>query len=190
MAPPSASLPRRPRRASSVVSWLIALFLLTFGVALAATGPVGAHAGILGSSPSPGSTVGGTIEGYDVWFDQTIVELYSMGLATEAGTEVPGEWSQPAPNLIRFTPDEVQTNADNYILSYKMLAEDGDTTRSAFVFTYEPDAAPPEPAPADELMPGPASRGLILAGVAAVGALLAGGTILLRRRTSESRPIS
>ncbi|MEZ5374720.1 MAG: hypothetical protein R2704_18790 [Microthrixaceae bacterium] len=44
-----------------------------------------------------GATVGGTIEAYDVWFDQSIVELYSMGLSTEEGTELPGSGANPPP---------------------------------------------------------------------------------------------
>ncbi|MEZ5374721.1 MAG: hypothetical protein R2704_18795 [Microthrixaceae bacterium] len=63
-----------------------------------------------------------------------------------------------------------------------MLAEDGDTTRSAFVFAYEPGASPPESAPADEIMAGATSRAWILGGVVVVGAALVGGTILIRRR--------
>ncbi|MEZ5381101.1 MAG: copper resistance protein CopC [Microthrixaceae bacterium] len=153
------------------------------GLAVVLSIPVaGAHATPLGFSPTPGSTVGGPIDAYEVLLDQPVIELHSMGLSTEAGTELSGKWSQPAPNLIRFTSDRVVDKPGNYILSYRMTAEDGDTTRSAFVFTFDPDAGPPDPVPAEKIMATPPPRGLMLAGVLCAGAALAGVIILVRRR--------
>lgn len=143
----------------------------------------GAHATPLGFSPRPGSTVGGPIDGFEVAFDQRIIELRSMGLSTEEGVELPGEWSQPAPNLIRFIADEEPTKADNYIVSYEITAEDGDKTRSAFVFTFDPGADPPEPVPSDEIMAVPRPWGWIVGAVAAALAVL-GAAIGWRRSRS------
>lgn len=132
-----------------------------------------AHAALLGASPRPGSTVGGTVRTFEVLLDQRALDLHDMELTTEAGRPLAGSWAQAAPNLLRLTADEPLSTPGNYIVSYRVTVEDGDTTRSAFVFTYAPSASPPPTIPEADIMD---ERSLVLpvslGALAVIGGLL------------------
>ena len=103
---------------------------------------VSAHSGLAAASPGPGATVGG---------DVSVVQLFYADFITTFDATV----TSPSGDVLSATPemlsdieasislDEPLTETGEYAVRHTITSIDGDVVEAAYLFSYDPAAAPP-----------------------------------------------
>ncbi len=137
------------RRRPQLVCLLIGLstFLVFLAIAVAGlAAPAGAHGELVGTSPSPGETVGSVVH-IDVIFSTRIGE-WELTVARPDGEPLAGEALQKADSYLSFETAPI-TEEGQYIVRYSGIDDDGDVLEGAYAFVFEEGAPPPAELPVD-----------------------------------------
>ncbi len=114
------------------------LLAIALAILFVLVAPAGAHSNLITTSPTPGQTVGGTLESIDLVFDAGVEDV-------EVTFEAPdGEFldvgiEQPSTNWLQLVIDTPELDGQ-YIVRYSFISEDGDPVESAYAFSYEASA--------------------------------------------------
>lgn len=164
-----------PRRA-------LATAAMTMGLVIGFALPAAAHAEVVATSPTSGSTVHGKITQISVTFDEAVSLVpHALRLTTDAGIPVNLETPRLS-NRGKTLSAQVQDNLapGRYAVGWRAQADDGHLETSTFSFSVaagaapagstKAPAAPPRPAtPADPMWPVFVAAGIALAGGVAAG---------------------
>ena len=133
-----------PRRGPSRPAALIALAtLIAFAAStMVAVTAADAHTALLGASPGPDETVGGTIDFVDLAFLDPVAEAEVV--VTFNSVPVAGTMASVDGEIIRFELDEALQSPGRYQVAYEMISADGDLTTSGFFFTFALDGPQPQ----------------------------------------------
>lgn len=106
--------------------------------------PVGAHAGLVASSPRNGQVVGGEITVIDFVFDEAVNEATIRLLGPE-GSDLRGSLSQPTSNHLRIELASPLAIEGKYRVSLELVSADTDSLVVTLDFMYEVGADPALP---------------------------------------------
>ncbi len=162
--------------------------VLAAGLALAwPAAMAGAHTQLLQGSPGPGQQAGGTVDFLDLIFVDPVTDV-SLVLQDPNGDLVGGEMVVSDGQIIRYEMPAL-TVPGRYIVRYTMISFDGDSTESAYFFTYEPEATQPARLGDAELPPaeGNGTTILVAAVSVVVGIGLIGLVLLFLSRLERNR---
>lgn len=141
-------------------------------------GPLaGAHTELRSSLPAPGQAVGGTVERVELEFFGPIIAA-EISIADHDGHAVANTGEPEIDENVVVQRFEPLRHPGEHIVTWSIIARDGDPLDAAFAFTYDRDADPlPEPDTGNR------TGGTILAIVATT--LLVGLAIILLRKPKE-----
>jgi methionine-rich copper-binding protein CopC len=150
-------------------------FLTALGVVALAATPAIAH-GPAGAEPAPGATVGGEIDEVAIIFPELMSpDGMSITVSDPEGAEVRARSAVTLDDDDQVARVRIEplTEPGEYRVDYRVAGIDGVTTPGAYVFTFEPSAAPPISVPVPEPVLtasggpnwGAFSLGLVAAGV-------------------------
>ena len=124
------------RRLVSVVAALLAVFTIGSTVL--------AHSGLGAASPSPGSVVGGEITEFQLRYNSTIADV--DGSVTDPdGSIIGSDWVQDGNLRVAVTLEKPLSTPGEYAVRHATTdVEDGDRVEAAYLFTFNPAAAPPQ----------------------------------------------
>jgi methionine-rich copper-binding protein CopC len=151
--------------------------LTAIGVAvLVAAIPVLAH-GPVGAEPGPGATVGGEVDEVAIIFPEIMTpDGMFIVVSDPDGAEVPrlSPVTLDSNDQVARVRIEPLTEPGEYRVDYQVSGIDGVTTPGAYVFTFEPSAAPPVSVPVPEpvLTASGANWGAFGLGLVAAGVIL------------------
>jgi methionine-rich copper-binding protein CopC len=136
------------RRAVAERALMVLAAFLALG-ALATVGPVGpgpsvamAHSTLIAASPGPGAVVGGSITTITLQFANEVVEF--KGRVTRPdGTDVDSTVEILNPTRATITLVAPLGEPGEYAVRHATRSRDTDLVEAAFLFTYDPNAAPP-----------------------------------------------
>lgn len=165
-----------PRRVRHVVTAL----LLTAACVVAAATPVGAHTELDEASPGPGQDVGGTVDSIEISFISPVEDAVIL-LEDPHGHRIEGMTELVDAVTARFEMAPLDAPGE-HIVTWRVIAADGEGQESAYAFTYDPAAPPLDDGGSD--VPGWVTV-LILVGIVSVGG--AGFLALMRRTTGRRR---
>lgn len=111
-------------------------------VFLLAVRPAAAHSALVGASPAPDETVGGTIDVVELAFNESV----SQATITVSFNDQPlaGATTMANGEILRFQLDQALSVPGRYQISYEMISFDTDFTTSAYFFTFDPAAPQPD----------------------------------------------
>ena len=103
-----------------------------------------AHSGLGAASPSPGSVVGGEITEFQLRYNNTVADV--EGSVTDPdGNIVESDWVQDGNLRVAVMLAEPLTTPGEYAVRHATTdVEDGDRVEAAYLFTFDPTAAPPQ----------------------------------------------
>lgn len=101
---------------------------------------VGAHTELRQAWPGPGPAVGGSIDKIEFWFWAPVTEP-TIQLEGPHGEQLSGEINRLAPDRLRLEFDPLHEPGEHKV-TYQITAPDNESTTSAYVFTYDPEAEP------------------------------------------------
>ena len=131
---------RRIARTLGATTLGVTALVLSLLVAISSTAD--AHSTLATAAPGPGDEVGGTVEHLDLVFAAGLSDA-TVTLTDPEGTLVDGTTSQSQNNRLRFDTDPL-TVEGQYVVRYAFDSADGDSTRSAYAFSYQADAPGPQ----------------------------------------------
>ena len=177
---------QRPlRRCVRAVVMVLGIGLLGM---LAACGEEEEQGGLQAASPGPDATVGGEIDQIELLYDDIITTVDGT-VTGPSGESLDAEFV--VDNQIRALVElvELLSEPGEYTVRSAVVSVVGDEIDESYVFTYEPDAAPPQLVfPPEEDAGSPwLLWTLIIAGVAVIIVLLARLAVSMRR-LRESLP--
>jgi methionine-rich copper-binding protein CopC len=122
--------------------------LVTLGFALAlafgARTVVSAHSGLGAASPAPGSTVGGQITEVELRYASSVSDV-GGAITGPSGATVGAEFIQESVLAVRIALAAPLSEPGEYTVRHiSTSVEDGDRVEAAYLFTYDPDAPPPQ----------------------------------------------
>lgn len=163
--------------------------VLTFFVAaLLSWSTAAAHSGLAAASPGPGAIVGGEVTQVELWYGSAVIDI-SASITAPDGTVLAGELVQVSELRMTFELDEPLVEPGEYAVRHGTTGvEDGDRIDAAYLFTFDPDAAPPVLLLIDE--EGGVSIWIWLsigAGVVVIGVLVWRLLVSIRRARQASR---
>ncbi len=140
----SAPFDIRDERRSALVLRRVAAALATLLAVFAIGSTVLAHSGLGAASPSPGSVVGGEITEFQLRYNSTVADV--EGSVTDPnGDVVESEWVQDGNLRVAVTLAEPLSTPGEYAVRHTTTdIEDGDRVAAAYLFTFDPAAAPPQ----------------------------------------------
>ena len=138
----SRAVPPTRTAAAGIGAAMVAAMIAVIGVAIVAVGPAAGHSALVGASPAPDETVGGTIDFVDLAFNEDV----TGAAVTVAFNEqpLPGATTVTDGEVVRFELDQALTVPGRYQITYELVSLDTDRISSAYFFTFDPAA--PQPA--------------------------------------------
>lgn len=158
---------------------VVAALLVTAASVLGAVAPVGAHTEVDESAPAPGQDVGGTVDWIEIRFLSPVQDAVIL-LEDPHGHRIDGTTELLDPTTVRFEMTPLD-HPGEHIVTWRVMAADGDGQESAYAFTYDPAAPPLDDGGSN--VPGWATALILVGIVAACGA----GFLALMRRTTGRR---
>lgn len=120
----------------------LAAIALSLGVVAIGASPVDAHSTLSTASPGPGDEVGGRVDHLDLVFAAGLSDA-TVTLTGPDGALIAGSTTEVQNNRLRFEVDPLEAEGQ-YVARYEFESFDGDTTRSAYAFSYRAAAPPPK----------------------------------------------
>lgn len=122
----------------------VATALATLLAVLAIGSTVLAHSGLGAASPSPGSVVGGEITEFQLRYNSTVADV--DGSVTDPdGNVIESEWVQDGNLRVVVTLAQPLSTPGEYAVRHTTTdVEDDDRVEAAYLFTFDPAAAPPQ----------------------------------------------
>lgn len=133
-------LARHP--AGATVARIATALLAVAALALLTARPASGHSALVGASPAPDETVGGTIDVVELAFNESV----SQATITVSFNDQPLAGATTVANgeILRFQLDQALSMPGRYQISYEMISFDADFTTSAYFFTFDPAAPQPD----------------------------------------------
>jgi methionine-rich copper-binding protein CopC len=165
---------------------LAAVALMIVGLS---SGIVSAHSGLGAASPAPGSTVGGEITEIQLRYANSVEDV-DGSVTDPSGIVLTTEFVQTSALAVQIKlPEPLSVPGEYAVRHISTSVADGDRVEAAYLFTYEPDAAPPQ---LEILETDDGGRSLLVWIVLGVGvaviAILAWRLIASARSLRQSRP--
>ena len=173
----------------------VTLAALTAALLLGLAGPASAHAKVVATSPTAGSTVTGTLTKVSVTFDEAVTLVpHALKMTTDLGIPVNLESATLSADH-KVLSANVQDNltAGHYAVAWRVQADDGHLETSTFSFLVAAGSTPPSaataaapsppPSPGEPLWPVLVAAGVALAGGVGAGAAVRRGLRLAAART-------
>jgi methionine-rich copper-binding protein CopC len=153
----------------------LSTLLVFLAIAIAGLGaPAGAHGELVGTSPSPGETVGSVVH-IDLIFSTNVRE-WELTVERPDGEPLAGEAVQKAEPYLSFETAPIAEEGQ-YIVRYSGVDDDGDVLEGAYAFVFEEGAPAPAELPVDLSVLEDDGRswwlyGLLMVGVVVIAALI------------------
>ncbi len=112
-------------------------------VLIGAAAVVSAHSNLLASSPGPGAVVGGSIITITLQYENEVVEFRGR-ITRPDGSDVESSFEIVNATRVVITLAARLDEPGEYAVRHATRSRDTDLVEAAFLFTFDPEAPPPE----------------------------------------------